>query len=234
MTQITRQTNGLRYLTLAIVALLVVAPATAAAVPSPPHEVFGTVTDQDGDPVEGASVTVTDADGNSHAATTNADGYYEIKFPADEGDAGETLTVEVSGESETTSFASGSSERLDVEVTISSDDGRDENGDDDDDRYSSGGSSSGDSSSAGDSSDTAGESGDGTETPVDSVTTTEEPSSPEPTTSESTTEQSTTERQTTEQPVTEERTTSTGIPGFGLVVAVLALVAVAFVAARRE
>jgi PGF-CTERM protein/PGF-pre-PGF domain-containing protein len=98
--------------------MLLIAPGAAMAVPSPPHEVFGTVTDQNGNPVADVTVTVTDAQGNAVTATTDGDGYYEIKFPAADGDKGETLTVAAKETSKTTSFASGESESIDLQVEV--------------------------------------------------------------------------------------------------------------------
>lgn len=115
------QNRRLRWLVVGLVALVALAPATVAAVPSPPHEVFGVVTDQNGDPVEGLTVTVSDDEGNSYTTTTDADGYYVVKFPESDGESGETLTISVKGKSKTTSFAQGTSERIDFTVQIEED-----------------------------------------------------------------------------------------------------------------
>ncbi|QLG61346.1 carboxypeptidase-like regulatory domain-containing protein [Halorarum salinum] len=112
-----RKTSALRVLAAVTIALMVATAGagSVAAVPDPPHEVFGTVTDQKGNAVSGVSVTVSDTDGDSITATTNSDGYYEIKFPAEDADDGETLTVKVEGAEETTAFSSGTSERIDFD-----------------------------------------------------------------------------------------------------------------------
>jgi len=134
--------RSLRYLVVVVVVLTAFAPATATAVPSPPHEVFGTVTDQNGDAVGGATVTVTGPDGNSYTATTDANGYYEISVPAEEQESGDSLTVSVDGASETTAFASGTSEQLDfsVDADTGGEDGSDPSSPDDDNDAGGGGS----------------------------------------------------------------------------------------------
>ena len=136
--------RSLRYLVVAVVVLTAFAPATVTAVPSPPHEVFGTVTDQNGDAVSGATVTVTGPGGNSHTATTDANGYYEISVPADEQESGDSLTVSAGESSETTSFSSGASEELDFTVQVDSD------GSDDTDAGGGGGGGGGGSVGGGD------------------------------------------------------------------------------------
>ncbi len=117
--------RGLRYLVVVVVVLTAFAPATATAVPSPPHEVFGTVTDQNGDAVSDATVTVTGPDGNSYTATTDANGYYELSVPAEEQESGDELTVSVEDQSDTTSFSSGASEEFDFSVQSDTDDDTD-------------------------------------------------------------------------------------------------------------
>ncbi|WP_336024837.1 BGTF surface domain-containing protein [Halobellus salinisoli] len=77
---------------------------------------------------------------------------------------------------------------------------------------------------------------------VESVgTVTDEPTTEEPTTEEPTTEEPTTEEPTTEEPTTEEPTegdsdgdSDTSTPGFGVVVALTALLAAALLATRRN
>ncbi len=118
--QPTRKRDALRVLAAVAAVLLAVSAGAGAvaAVPAPPHEVFGSVTDQNGDAVADVTVSVTDEDGNTVTSTTNADGYYEVKYPAEDGEDGETLTVSVQGESWTTSFDSGTSEEHDFQITV--------------------------------------------------------------------------------------------------------------------
>jgi len=129
----TRKTRGLRYLVVVVVVLMLFAPATATAVPSPPHEAYGTVTDQNGNTVSDVTVTVSDTDGNSYTTTTDTDGYYSLEVPAEDGESGETLTVAVSDASKQTTFGSGTVERIDFQITVES---TTDTGDSDDDTVS--------------------------------------------------------------------------------------------------
>lgn len=231
----TRKSRGLRYLVVAMVAMLVLAPATAVAVPSPPDEVFGTVTDQNGNAVGGVTVTVTDEVGNSYTDTTDADGYYEIKFPAEDGDAGETLTVSVKDSSKTTPFESGASERIDFSITVDSDTG--DTGDTGDSTGSgdTGGGGQADTTETTETPTTTEEAGGGGDEPAD--TTTEAPSGGEDEPSDTTTEAPTTSETGGEETTTTSEpgeTTSTQTPGFGIAVSMLALIGAALIALRRR
>ncbi|MBC5793456.1 MAG: PGF-pre-PGF domain-containing protein [Nanohaloarchaea archaeon] len=59
------------------------AVASAVAVPQPPHEVYGTLTDS-GEQVEGVEVYAISADEVIVTDTTSSDGYYELKVPSKE------------------------------------------------------------------------------------------------------------------------------------------------------
>ena len=134
----------------AVVAMLLIAPGAVVAqgVPTPPKEVIGTVTDQNGNAVSDETVTVSDEDGNSYTSTTDANGDYLIQFPAEDGEAGEILTVEVGDSTSQTTFQAGETERIDLEVTVNTGGGDD--GGDDDGGYGGGGGGGGGAGTGGD------------------------------------------------------------------------------------
>lgn len=92
----------LRRLAVAIVAVALVASAMSAvalgAPPSPPHRFFGTVSDANGDAVSGATIEVVYQGSVIDTATTNSDGYYDLKVDdPDDSASDETLTLRVAG-----------------------------------------------------------------------------------------------------------------------------------------
>ena len=128
-------------LTIALVALATVTGAVAPGMavaqsdgpPEPPHRVYGDVVDGNGDAVSGVTVEVTQPDGSVvTSATTDTDGAYEIDV---EGlDDGDEITVTATGasvtdsDSETLTYSTASSDRVDL--TVSVDDGGGDGGDD--------------------------------------------------------------------------------------------------------
>ncbi|WP_276300502.1 carboxypeptidase-like regulatory domain-containing protein [Halorussus lipolyticus] len=102
---------------LAVAAVLVAAAGPGASVPDPPHRLYGTVTDGDGDALAGATVEVV-YDGRTVAtATTNESGFYDVSVSDPDTDAtDETLSLAVNGGSTgtTVTWESGASERRDL------------------------------------------------------------------------------------------------------------------------
>mgnify|MGYP000628052835 CR=1 FL=1 len=115
--------GGLLVVAVVIMALVAtMAVGGAAQQPTPPHAVYGSVTDQNGDAV--ADVTVEAVyDGDVIASTQAAsDGSYDFKVPdPDDGQSGESFTVRVANgdDSETVTYQSGGV----TEVNLQSDTG---------------------------------------------------------------------------------------------------------------
>lgn len=116
--------GGLRFLAVLAVAMVVLA-GTVSAVPVAPDKVYGTVTDQNGDAVSGVTVQAVYDGEVLVETTTESDGYYELKIPdPDDGESGETVTVQTTGsattsdDSATIQWDSGAvvKENLEVEV----------------------------------------------------------------------------------------------------------------------
>ena len=120
----------LRLLAVAIAVLLVTSTIAIGGVaaqddgpPEPPHRLFGTVTDQDGDTVSDATVEVLYDGSVVNTATTDGDGYYDLKIEdPDDSAQDESLTVRVSGVDDTdegsTTWSSAASENIDLSVTV--------------------------------------------------------------------------------------------------------------------
>lgn len=110
----------LRLLVVVTVAAVVVSASVGAgtAVPNPPHEVFGTVNDQNGNPIAGLTVEVLHDGTVIGTATTDSNGYYEIKVSDESLADGDQLTIQVKNQNTTTTYAPGSSERFDFTVEV--------------------------------------------------------------------------------------------------------------------
>lgn len=96
MTHQTRwKSGGLRLLAvLAAVMLVFSGAAVAQEAPKAPHEVYGTVTDQNGDAVDGVTVEAVYDGEVLESTTTDSSGYYELKVPDPSDDAsGEEVTI---------------------------------------------------------------------------------------------------------------------------------------------
>jgi hypothetical protein len=113
----TRTQNRLALRLLVVVVALVTvtgafAPLAAAqddGPPVPPHRVYGDVTN-DGEPIEGATVEAVHGGEVVATATTDADGYYDMDV---EGlSEGDQFAVRVLGASQTLTWSSGSSDRV--------------------------------------------------------------------------------------------------------------------------
>ena len=114
-------------LTIALVAVLVlVGPAAgtvaAGAPPEPPHRFFGTVTDQSDDPVGGVTIEVHYQGEVVASDTTDSEGYYDLKVPADSIDTEESTTITLTPDGDSnaveTTWESGGSTELDLDVTV--------------------------------------------------------------------------------------------------------------------
>ena len=137
-------------LTIALVALATVTGAIAPGIalaqsggdgplPTPPHNVYGDVVDGDGNAVADANIVVDSGGVTVATTTTDANGSYSINVQGvSEGDE---MTVSATGgdvtssDSETLTWSSASSDRVDLAVEVTSDDG----GDNDDDGGGGGG-----------------------------------------------------------------------------------------------
>ncbi|APE96194.1 carboxypeptidase-like regulatory domain-containing protein [Halodesulfurarchaeum formicicum] len=176
MTHQTRWTRGgLRTLAVLAMAMLVIA-GTAAAVPVAPNEVYGTVSDQNGDAVDGVTVEAVHDGEVLVSTTTDSDGYYELKVPDPNDEAsGETVTIRTTGTqsddqaSITWESAAVDNRDLDVEIQTDTGDGGADDGDTDDGDTDDGDTGGGGAPSGGGGAD------DGTET---TTTTTAPPSEP--------------------------------------------------------
>jgi len=247
MTTHTRYDSGLRFVTvcLAVAVALGTVGVVAATPPTPPHQVYGTVTDQNGDAVGSVSVQLVYDGTVVNETTTDADGYYEFKVPDPDDEASdERLSLVVAGADtgdEVTWTAAGTTE---VEVTVETgdasttttkDDSDDSSNDDSDDSNAdySGGSNQNDQSGQSDDGSTAQttaeESDDTSAGAVDDEQTATDTATVEP--------PETTVDVTTTDATSEARTTTDGgggaIPGFGAGVALVALVATGLLAVRR-
>lgn len=244
MTTHTRYDSSLRFVTvcLAVAVALGTVGVVAATPPTPPHQVYGTVTDQNGDAVGSVSVQLVYDGTVVNETTTDADGYYEFKVPDPDDEASdERLTLVVSGTDtgdEVTWTAAGTTE---VEVTVETGDTstttKDDSNDDSDD--SNADYDDGDQKDQSDRNDesstdqtTVEERDDTSEGAVDDESTATKTATVEPP------ETATTADATTTDATSEATTTTTdggsgAIPGFGAGVALVALVATGLLAVHR-
>lgn len=209
-----------------------VSVSAVAAVPNPPHEVFGIVEDQDENAVAGLTVEVTVDDTVVDTGTTNSDGYYEIKVSNDDLEDGDPLTIHAGNKSESVTYSPGASERFDFTVTAvptTTTATTTTNG--------SGGGGGGGGIIMPTTTTTSmddGDEGDATSEPPETVdestsvvTTTPVPTTESPTTTDTVTDTSTVGTATTDGG-------GGDIPGFGLETTVLAVIATALLAIRRS
>jgi hypothetical protein len=115
-----------KYTLIALVVLVAmsISVAPAAAQPAPPHEIYGTVTDQNGDGVSGETVTVSYDGTDLQSTTTDSNGDFVVQVTDPDGQTtGETLTVAVAGNSKTTTFEEFASEQIDFSITVSTGNG---------------------------------------------------------------------------------------------------------------
>ncbi|WP_276281301.1 carboxypeptidase-like regulatory domain-containing protein [Halorussus caseinilyticus] len=100
----------------------VVGVGLGGGVPGPPHRLYGTVTDQNGTALAGATVEVVYGGQTVATATANASGFYDVSVEDPDVDkSGETLALYVNGNSTgaTTTWESAASERRDLTGTAS-------------------------------------------------------------------------------------------------------------------
>ncbi|UPW00043.1 carboxypeptidase-like regulatory domain-containing protein [Halorussus gelatinilyticus] len=219
----------------------------------PPHQVSGTITDQNGDAVSGVSVEIVYDGTVINQTTTDSDGYYEFKVPDPNDDkSGETLSFVVDGDDtgKQVTWSSPESSRVDFTVetdtggTSTPDDGSDDDSDNDDSNNhdsdndgSSGSPGAGSGGNQNDQNDSS-ETQDTVDEDLDSTTEgakNDDESSETKTATVEPTEETAVDT-TTDEPASTESTTTTeggdgGIPGFGIGVA---LVAGALLVVRRS
>lgn len=218
------------------------AGAATAAPPSPPHRFFGTVVDEDGQAVSGATVEVVYQDEVVATATTDSDGYYDVRVSADEiaQDEERTVAITIRDETKTFEWESGGStevdftvERVTTPTTTTTTSGGGGGG------GAPGGGGGGAPGSGGGDETTASDGG-GTDTPTtsttakavqDTSTTVTEDDVP-PTTD--TSESDATEPSEPEETTTPDDGEFLGVPGFGVLPALVALAAAALLAIRRR
>ena len=237
---------------LAVALAISTAGVVAGTPPTPPHQIYGTVNDQDGDAMEGVTVKVVYDGAVVKEAVTDSNGYYEVKVPdPNDEKTGEKLSFIVVDESTSKQLTWESAESSRVDFTVST--GGDSPGgtttttatttsDDGDSPGSNPSSPGGNAGSPGGSSSSLGSDDtttttststtefaieDPTETTTTTITTTDD--STEPTTEENT---------PSTEITTDDTTTKEGgdglIPGFDISIALLALVAGGFLALRRS
>ena len=229
MTRDTYERHALRVLVALVAALLIGSVAAAGAPPSPPHQFYGSVTDQNGNAVAGATVQFSYDGAVIGTATTDGSGSYQLKVedPA-EGVSGETVTVAVGSERKTATWESAGTTELDFSVADSG--GDDPTTEDESDSPPSGG---GDAPASG-----GGQSGNRQSTTANPTPSTGTPDTPTTTTAitagTSEAPESTTEPTVGSTATVTSTTNDGGQPGFGLAAAVVALVAAALLIVRRK
>ncbi|AFK19822.1 PGF-CTERM sorting domain-containing protein [Haloferax mediterranei ATCC 33500] len=244
-----RQTNwrtGLTAAAVALVTLLVVTGAAGTAMaspPSPPHRFFGTVED-DGELVSGATVEVVYEGSVVASDTTDSDGYFDLKVPEEHINTSGERTVTVTVRNQSKQFEWQSTGSTEVNFAFGDSDDGDDNTDGGGDGNTGGG---GDGNTGGNGDGNTGGGGGGntgggaetttsTSTSTPTTTTTMSPTTSETTqTATASPTASTTAATTTETTAANDTpTTGTGVPGFGVSAALMALLAAALLALRIE
>ncbi|MFB6146269.1 MAG: carboxypeptidase-like regulatory domain-containing protein, partial [Halobacteriaceae archaeon] len=121
-----RHRTGGRLLAAVAVATLIVGALAwgAVAAPSPPHLVYGQVTDTDGNPVDGATIEIVYDGDVINTTTTDSNGEYSIEVPDPNSDESEeTLTVRLVGHGMSESITYESGAATEVNFDLGSSDG---------------------------------------------------------------------------------------------------------------